>query len=59
MKVERVAVTFDVWVDEEKLGTLRVSQGLLKWRHRKDSKSYSLKWAEFDRLMMENRDKTW
>ena len=46
-------VTFDVWADDEKLGTLAVSQGAVVWFARNNTKGRKMNWTKFDEFMQE------
>lgn len=46
-------VVFDIRSDEEKLGTLRISQGTIDWSPTNAKIPVKLSWEQFDRLMRE------
>lgn len=50
----RSDVQFDVWADDEKLGTLAVSMGAVVWYPSGNSYGHKVSWAKFDELMQEN-----
>ena len=47
-------VVFKIYQEGEKFGELRVSQGAVVWRGRKDKDGRKLGWRRFDRLMQEH-----
>jgi len=53
-KLERSDVEFDVYMDEDKLGTLKVSKGTIVWFPANTIYGHRLGWAGFDKLMQEH-----
>ncbi len=41
----------DVFSDEEKLGTLKISQGSIAWRPRKHKADIDMTWEAFDKML--------
>jgi hypothetical protein len=44
-------IRFDVWQDDQKVGTLRISKGGVSWLRRSGQKTYECDWEYFDQLM--------
>lgn len=53
-KLERSDVEFDVFNDDGKLGTLKVSKGTLVWFPANTICGHRIRWGAFDKLMQEN-----
>jgi hypothetical protein len=53
VEVKSKDVVFKVYRAGEKFGELRVSQGAIVWRGRRDKQGRKLSWRRFDRLMEE------
>ena len=52
-------VVFEVWKDDEKFGTLKVSKGSLVWFPRDTSKGRKIGWTQFDNVMATYRQVEW
>jgi len=53
LEVKTKDVVFKVYREGKKYGELRVSQGAVVWRGRKDKDGRKLGWERFDRLFQE------
>ena len=42
---------FEVYSDDNKLGTLKISKGSVEWVKAGDTYGYHLSWEEFDEIM--------
>lgn len=51
VEIKAKDVVFKVYSGSEKFGELRVSQGAVVWRGRRDKQGRKLTWQRFDRLM--------
>jgi hypothetical protein len=51
LRVRSKDVVFKVYQDDKKFGELRISQGAIVWRGRKDKLGRRRSWAKFDKLM--------
>jgi hypothetical protein len=47
-------VVFDVYSDNNKLGTLKVSKGSIEWAPASFNRGFHLFWEQFDHLMREH-----
>lgn len=52
----RMDLTFHVWADGEKLGTLGVSKGSVVWFPKSTTYGNRMSWERFDRLMQEHAE---
>ena len=46
-------VDFDVYSDDIKLGTLRISKGTIEWKPANFTEGFHLEWEKFDQTMRE------
>ncbi len=53
MQIKSKDVVFKVYRDGRKFGELRLSQGAVVWRGRKDKFGRKMRWVKFDTLMQE------
>ena len=53
MRIKSKDVVFKVYRDGRKFGELRLSQGAVVWRGRKDKIGRKMRWVKFDTLMHE------
>lgn len=53
MRIKSKDVVFKVYRDGRKFGELRLSQGAVVWRGRKDKFGRKMRWVKFDTVMQE------
>ena len=53
LQIKSKDVVFKVYRDGRKFGELRLSQGAVVWRGRKDKFGRKMRWVKFDKLMQE------
>ena len=53
MRIKKKDVVFKIYSDGRKFGELRLSQGAVVWRGRKDKIGRKMRWSKFDKVMQE------
>jgi hypothetical protein len=49
----KVDAQFDIYQDDEKLGTITISKGSLEWYPKNSKKPYKIGWSNFAKMIKE------